>query len=96
MVISVLTACGRRLCHNWAMTQKSTRAVTRLDYGQFLVSSQINYTLTYFAGYSGEFSHDAISRHMGRERVTSYILREQARGQIVTSPLGAWCLRPWS
>lgn len=36
--------------------------VTRLDYCQHLLVSQINYTLTNFAEHSEQFSHDAINR----------------------------------
>ena len=32
--------------------------LTRLDYCQFLLSSQVNYTLTHFAGHSRRFSHE--------------------------------------
>ena len=32
--------------------------LTRLDYCQFLLSSQVNYTLTRFAGHSRRFSHE--------------------------------------
>lgn len=70
------------------MTQISKRPVTRLDYCQFLLSSQINYTLTYFADHSDEFSHDAANRYLVEDRVTPYTLWEMVQGQIVTSPLG--------
>ena len=33
--------------------------VTRLDYCQYLLVTQINYTLTYFADHCEKFSHDA-------------------------------------
>ena len=33
--------------------------MTRLDYGQFLLSSQVNYTLTYFADHSEKYTHDS-------------------------------------
>ncbi|HJW29300.1 MAG TPA: hypothetical protein VJ508_08595, partial [Saprospiraceae bacterium] len=36
--------------------------VPRLDYGQSLLVSQINYTLTNFADHGGRFSHDVIPR----------------------------------
>ena len=39
--------------------------ITRLDYCQFLLSSQINYTLTYFADHVDEWSHDMI-RHLSK------------------------------
>ena len=41
--------------------------VTRLDYCQYLLVSQINYTLTNFADHCEQFSHDAINRLTGCE-----------------------------
>jgi len=34
-----------------------------LDYCQYLLVSQINYTLTNFAEHSEKFSHDALNRY---------------------------------
>src|SRR5690606_37693774 len=62
--------------------------VTRLDYYQFLLSSQTNYTLTYFAEHSEEFSHDAINRYLNGEKLTSQMLWEQVREQVVPSEQG--------
>ncbi len=38
--------------------------VTRLAYGQYLVSSQINYTLTNFADHSQDYSHDQLNGYL--------------------------------
>jgi hypothetical protein len=46
------------------MIPEAKRQVTRLDYCQFLLSSQINYTQTHFADHAEQFSHDAINRYM--------------------------------
>lgn len=70
------------------MTQTTERKVTRLDYCQFLLSSQINYTLTYFADHSAQFSHDAINRYMVEERIPPSLVWENVRAQIITSPKG--------
>jgi hypothetical protein len=35
---------------------------TRLDYCQYLLVSQINYTLTNFAEHTEKFSYDAVNR----------------------------------
>lgn len=59
--------------------------VTRLDYCQFLLVSQTNYTLTYFADHSPGFSHDAVKRYLQQEKLTARMIWEQVRGQIVTS-----------
>ena len=70
------------------MTQNPKRKVTRLDYCQFLLSSQINYTLTHFADHSEQFSHDAINRYMARDHIPPRLVWENVRGQVVTSPNG--------
>jgi hypothetical protein len=70
------------------MTQNTKRKVTRLDDCQFLLSSQINYTLTHFADHSEQFSHDAITRYMAEEHIPPRLVWENVRGQIVTRPNG--------
>jgi len=44
-----------------------TQTVSRLDYCQYLLVSQINYTLTNFAEHSEKFSHDALNRYLQGE-----------------------------
>jgi DDE family transposase len=61
---------------------------TRLDYCQYLVSSQINYTLTNFADHSFKFSHDQLNRYLRDDKLTPRTVWEQTKGQIVTSPAG--------
>lgn len=70
------------------MPQTPKRKVTRLDYCQFLLSSQINYTLTHFAEHSDEFSHDAITRYMAGDHIPPRLVWENVRDHIVTSPNG--------
>jgi len=70
------------------MTPEPKRKVTRLDYSQFLLSSQINYTLTHFADHSEQFSHDAINRYLAGEHLPPRLVWENVRGQLVTSPNG--------
>jgi hypothetical protein len=62
--------------------------MTRLDYCQFLLVSQINYTLTYFADHDHTFSHDAINRYLRRERMTPRLIWDNVRDEIVTTPTG--------
>jgi hypothetical protein len=62
--------------------------VTRLDYCQFLLVSQTNYTLTYFADHSPGFSHDAVKRYLEEEKLTARMVWESVRGQIVRSEGG--------
>lgn len=46
--------------------------VRRVDYCQFLLSSQINDTLTYFADHHLGFSHDAINRYLKRDKMSPF------------------------
>lgn len=62
--------------------------MTRLDYCQFLLSSQINYTLTYFADHSDKYSHDEVNRYLRDDKLTPHLLWEQACGDIVVSENG--------
>ena len=64
------------------------KPVTRLDYCQYLLVSQINYTLTYFADHCEQFSHDAINRYLCSERVTPRLIWENVRGQVLLTPHG--------
>lgn len=62
--------------------------VTRLDYCQFLLVAQTNYTLTYFAEHSEKFSHDAVKRYLEGEKITARLVWENVKGQLVTSANG--------
>lgn len=59
--------------------------VTRLDYCQFLLSSQTNYTLTYFAEHTDQFSHDAVNRYLRGDKLTARVVWENVRDQVVVS-----------
>jgi hypothetical protein len=50
------------------------------------LSSQVNYTLTYFADHSKHFSHDAINRYRVGDHIPPRLVWENVREQIVTSP----------
>ncbi|MBM0740357.1 hypothetical protein JOY44_01775 [Phormidium sp. CLA17] len=63
-------------------------AVTRLDYCQYLLVSQINYTLTNFADHSEKFSHDQINRYLVGEKVTPRLVWENVSSQVVQSVKG--------
>ena len=62
--------------------------VTRLDYCQYLLVSQINYTLTNFAEHSEKFSHDQINRYLRGEKITPRLIWENVRNQVVQSENG--------
>lgn len=49
---------------------------TKLDYCQYLLSSQINYTLTNLAEHLETISHDRINRYLRREKLTPRLLWE--------------------
>jgi hypothetical protein len=68
------------------------RRTTRLDHCQFLLSSQINYTLTHFAEHSRRFSHDLANRYLAGERITPRLVWENVRGQDAFSNrfVGEW------
>ena len=62
--------------------------VTRLDYCQFLLVTQTNYTLTYFAEHSEKCSHDAVKRYLEDEKITARLVWENVKDQLVTSANG--------
>jgi len=62
--------------------------VTRLKYCQYLLVSQINYTLTHFADHCEQFSHDAINRYLCGERITPRLIWDNVRAQVVPTPQG--------
>jgi hypothetical protein len=63
--------------------EKEKTSVTRLDYCQYLLSSQINYTLTHFADHTEKFSHDMINRYLAGEKITPHLVWENVKGQVV-------------
>jgi hypothetical protein len=62
--------------------------MTRLAYCQYLLVSQINYTLTNFADHCEAFSHDAINRYLRGERITPRLIWDNVRGDIVPTAAG--------
>jgi len=45
--------------------------VSRLAYCQFLLVTQTNYTLTYFAEHKPGYSHDAVKQYLEADTVTA-------------------------
>ena len=70
------------------MTNTHKKKVTRLDYCQVLLSSQVNYTLTHFADHSEQFSHDAINRYAAGDQIPPRLVWENVQTHIVTSEKG--------
>jgi hypothetical protein len=62
--------------------------VTRLDYCQYLLVSQINYTLTNFAEHAEQFSHDAANRYLAGDQVRPHLVWENVQSQVVQTPTG--------
>jgi hypothetical protein len=58
---------------------------TKLDYCQYLLSSQINYTITNFAEHLESISHDKINYYLKNEKLTPRLLWENVKDLIVTS-----------
>lgn len=63
-------------------------APARQDYCQFLLSTQINYTQTYFADHHRHFSHDAINRYLLNDNVTPSDIWASTKDQINYDPDG--------
>ena len=61
---------------------------TRLDYCQYLLSAQTNFTIANYADHASNLSHDAINRHLKSIKMTAKITWEHAKGSIVQSPRG--------
>ena len=61
---------------------------SRLDYCQYLLVSQINYTLTNFADHSERLSHDAVNRYLRGERTTPRLLWDNVRSQVALTERG--------
>ena len=53
--------------------------MTRLDYGQFLLSSQVNDTLTYFADHSEKYTHDFLNRYLREDRITPSLVWDNVK-----------------
>jgi len=62
--------------------------VTRLDYCQYLLVSQINYTLTNFAEHSEKFSHDQINRYLRGKKITPRLVWENVSNQVIQTENG--------
>lgn len=62
--------------------------VTRLDYCQYLLASQINYTLTNFAEHAEKFSHDAANRYLAGDEIRPRLVWENVKAQVVQTSYG--------
>lgn len=51
-----------------------------------MLSTQINFTSTYYADHSRFFSHDSINRFLKNSKITSALILEHVEGDITPSP----------
>jgi hypothetical protein len=65
-----------------------TERVTRLDYCQYLLVSQINYTLTNYANHTEKFSHDMANRYLAGDEIRPRLVWENVQGQVVQTTFG--------
>jgi Transposase DDE domain len=56
---------------------------TKLDYCQYLLSSQINYTITNLAEHLEDISHDKINNYLKNEKLTPRLLWDNVKNVIV-------------
>lgn len=63
-------------------------SINRIDYCQFLLSSQTNFTMTHFADHCKGLSHDAVNRLLRTDKLTGRIIWEHVQGDIVFSSKG--------
>jgi hypothetical protein len=59
--------------------------VTRLDYCQYLLVSQINYTLTNYANHTEKFSHDMANRYLAEDEVRPRVIWENVKDRVIPS-----------
>ena len=62
----------------WINDSKSM-SFSKLEYCQFLISSQVNYTLTHLAEHLQQWSHDTINRYLKEEKLSPRLLWENVR-----------------
>jgi hypothetical protein len=70
------------------MSRPKTSTVTRLDYCQYLLSSQINYTITNYAEHVETLSHDAVNRYLRDDKLTPSLVWEHVKSDIEQSENG--------
>ena len=62
--------------------------VTRLDYCQYLLVSQINYTLTNYAEHTEKFSHDMANRYLSGDEIRPRLVWENIKSEVHLTPYG--------
>ena len=67
----------------FGVMKPTKQPVTRLDYCQYLLSSQIIHTLTRFADHTEAFRHDMLNRYLLGDRITPGVVWENVKEQVV-------------
>ena len=70
------------------MNPTSHQLLTRRDYCQFLLSSQKNFTLTYFAEHSVKYSHDQLNRYLSFDNITPADIWAEAKHHVIPTEQG--------
>jgi hypothetical protein len=70
------------------MSYYTDQRFTRLDYCQFLLSSQINYSLTHLADHAKKWSHDTINSYLKGEKFTPRLVWEKVKDRVIPSDGG--------
>lgn len=71
-----------------SMSRPKTSTVSRIDYCQYLLSTQINYTLTNYAEHVEAVTHDTINRYLREDKLTPRLIWEHAKAYIKISANG--------
>ena len=64
--------------------------MTRLDYCQYLLVSQINDTLTNYADHSDKFSHDMANRYLAGDEIRLRLVWENVKNEVRPTQCPAW------
>lgn len=67
---------------------RPSKPISRLEYCQYLLSTQTNYTLTNYAEHCANLNHDLINRYLRTEKLTARMIWEQVSPHIVPSERG--------
>ena len=62
--------------------------VTRTDYCQYLLASQINYTLTNYADHTEKFSHDMANRYLAGDKIRPRLVWENVKNEVCQTSRG--------
>jgi hypothetical protein len=81
--------CGWLAASQGGTVNRLKAPVTRLEYCQYLLVTQINYPLTHFAEHTERFSHEAINRYRRGDRITPRLGWDNVRSHVMPTPQGS-------